>query len=186
MCPNTGRVVLNQGICTFWFKNPLVRRNTCPSTLHWHSLLLSSRSPYHRSLPILTMFQAAESDPTQLLLLNCVILSDKPSRTFNLNETFPVKVPKTDNVGILKKMIKEENPHTLDKVDAKDLILTQVSLPVDDGLAENLRRAELTPLNPVLPISQAFPRVEERHLHVVVQAPKNSEIPLVCPHRRSH
>ena len=26
MCPNAGRVVPNQSICTFWFKNPLVGR----------------------------------------------------------------------------------------------------------------------------------------------------------------
>jgi len=31
---------------------------------------------------------------------------------------FPVEIAKDKNVGILKKLIKEENPHALDRVDA--------------------------------------------------------------------
>jgi hypothetical protein len=68
-------------------------------------------------------------------------------------------------------MIKEEKAHRLKHVDASDLILTKVSLSVDDGLGENLKSIALTPLNPVLLLSQVFPRVEENRLHVVVQAP---------------
>jgi len=84
---------------------------------------------------------------------------------------FPVEVLKTKSVGILKKMIKEERSHRLKHADASDLILTQVSLPVDDGLGESLKDVELTPLNPILPLSQVFHRIEENRLHVVVQAP---------------
>jgi len=70
-----------------------------------------------------------ESDPAQLLLLNCFILGDKPSTSFKPNETFPVEVQKTKNVGILKDLIKEKKSHRLKHVDASDLILSQVSLP---------------------------------------------------------
>jgi len=108
-------------------------------------------------------------DPAQLLSLNCFVLGDKP------NEMFTVKVPKTDNVSILKKMIKEEKSPDLDHISASKLILTQVSLAVDDGLGEILKGIELTPLNPVLPLSQVFPRVEENHLHVIVQAPSKGK-----------
>jgi len=117
-----------------------------------------------------------DSDPAQLLLLNCFILSDKPNVTFEPNETFPIEVLKTKNVGILKDLIKEKKAHRLKHVDASDLILSQVSLTVDGGVGEILRSVEFTPLNPVLPLSQVFPRVEEKHLHIVVQAPTNGEI----------
>jgi hypothetical protein len=109
-------------------------------------------------------------------LLNCFVLSDKPNETLKPNETFPIKIQKTENVGILKDLIKEKKAHRLKHVDASDLILSQVSLPVDNGLGENLRTMEFTPLNPVLPLTQVFPRVEEKHLHIIVQAPTNSEI----------
>jgi hypothetical protein len=108
-------------------------------------------------------------------LLNCFILGDKPNETVKPNETFPVEVLKTKTIGILKKMIKEEKAHRLKHVDASDLILTKVSLSVDDHLGENLKGVELTPLNPVLPLSQVFPRVEENRLHLVVHAPHQGE-----------
>ena len=60
------------------------------------------------------------------IFLNCFVLGDKEDNVFT------VKIPKTDNVSILKKLIKEENPHTLDRVDAKDLELWEVSFPIDD------------------------------------------------------
>jgi hypothetical protein len=114
-----------------------------------------------------------ESDPVQLLSLKCFLLGEKP------HETFPVEVLKTKNVGILKGLIKEKNSHRLKHVDASDLILTQVSLAMDDGLGEFLKGIELTPLNPILSLSQALPHVEENRLRIVVQAPSKGKIILV-------
>jgi hypothetical protein len=54
------------------------------------------------------------------LSLNCFILGDDPE------SVFPVKIQRNDNVGILKKLIKEENARLLAPVDAKDLDLFQV------------------------------------------------------------
>jgi hypothetical protein len=105
------------------------------------------------------------SNHAQLLSLNCFVLGDKS------NETFTVEVPKTKNVSILKDLIKEKKVPDPDHVSASKLILSQVSLSVDDSLGENLKSIALTPLNPVLPLSQVFPRVEENRLHVIVQAP---------------
>jgi hypothetical protein len=42
------------------------------------------------------------------------------------DNVFTVKLPRTDNVSILKKMIKEENAPHLNHVAAKDLELFQV------------------------------------------------------------
>ena len=70
----------------------------------------------------------------------------------------------------------------LNHVVASELILSQVSLPVDDDLEESLNRVDLAPLKSLLPLSQLFPRVEENHLHIVIQAPTNGEPILVFLH----
>ena len=92
-----------------------------------------------------------------------------------LSQFFTVVILKSKNFSILKEMIKEKLPLRLDHVVALDLILSQVSLPVDDDLEERLKNVALTPLNPLLPVSQMFPCVEENRLHIVVQAPTNGE-----------
>jgi Crinkler effector protein N-terminal domain len=81
----------------------------------------------------------------------------------------------TKNISILKDLIKEKQSPRLNHVVASDLILSQVSLPVGDDLKESLKKIDLTPLEPLLLLSQVFPRVEENRLHIVVQAPTNGE-----------
>jgi len=61
---------------------------------------------------------------------------------------FTVEIEKSKNVSILKDLIKEKNAPHLNKVAAKDLDLTQVSLPVDDDLEEVLKKVDLVPLTP--------------------------------------
>ena len=109
----------------------------------------------------------------QLLSLNCFILpiDGKP----NPNQIFTVEILESKNVSILKRLIKEEQPHRLNHVDASELILSQVSLLVDNDLEESLKNVDLTPLKPLLPVSQVFPRVEENRLQVTVQVPTNGE-----------
>ena len=60
--------------------------------------------------PIATMSEATIS-------LNCFVLGD------GADNVFTVKLPKTDNVSILKKMIKEEKDHLLAHIDVSDLEL---------------------------------------------------------------
>ncbi|KAK2463747.1 hypothetical protein APHAL10511_004240 [Amanita phalloides] len=105
--------------------------------------------------------------PEQLLSLNCFVLGD------DMKEGFTIKIPKTNNVSILKKMIKEEKKPSFDNVTASKLIISQVSLPMDDDLEESLKNINLTPLNPFLPLWEVFHHVEGDHLHIVVQAPIN-------------
>ena len=59
------------------------------------------------------------------LSLNCLLFDD------DSKQVFTVKIPKSENVSILKKMIKEENARHLAHLDAKDLILWKVRLPID-------------------------------------------------------
>jgi hypothetical protein len=63
---------------------------------------------------------------TTNFLLNCFVLGDDEERVF------PVEIAKDKNVGILKKLIKEEKARLLNDVDASDLDLWTVCLPIDD------------------------------------------------------
>ena len=109
----------------------------------------------------------AASDPAQLLSLNCFVLGS------NSSEVFTVKVLKTENVSILKDLIKEKQSHRLNHVDASELILSQVSLPVVDDLEESLKNVDVAPLKSLLPLEQVFLHIEQNRLHIVVQAPSN-------------
>jgi hypothetical protein len=109
-------------------------------------------------------------DPTQLLSLNCLVLGD------DLKKGFTVKIPKTENVSILKKLIKEEKAPHLDHVAASDLDLWNISLAKDDFTDEKLKNiTSLEPLDAFLRLS-ALPCVEENHLHILVQAPTKGEL----------
>jgi len=90
--------------------------------------------------------------------LNCLILDDDSSHIFS------VKILQTDTVSNLKKVIKEENKHEFDGVDAKHLKLWKVD--IDPEKKEKLDlpddAKELKPLT-VGP--------EDGHLHILVQHP---------------
>ena len=110
-------------------------------------------------------------DPTQLLSLNCFVLGD------DLKKVFTVKIPKTENVSILKDLIKEKNSSSFCNVDLKNIDLWNVSIPMDDEADERLKNIDnLEPLKPLLSLSQVFPHVEENHLHVVVRPPIDGEL----------
>ena len=112
----------------------------------------------------------AAPDPTQLLSLNCFVLGSDSS------EIFTVEILKTKNVSILKKTIKEEQSRRLNHVDASELILSQVCLAMDADLEESFKNVVLTPLKPLLPLSQLFPHCKENWLHIVIQASTNSPV----------
>ena len=110
-------------------------------------------------------------DSTQLLSLNCFVLGD------DLKKVFTVEVQKDKNVSILKKLIKEEKACRLEHIDASDLDLWNVSILFNDDAGERLENIDnLEPLKPLLSLSQAFPHVEENHLHVVVRPPIDGEL----------
>jgi hypothetical protein len=97
-------------------------------------------------------------------LLNCFVLGDDEERIF------PVKIPRNDNVGILKKLIKEENPHALDRVDAKDLDLWEVCLPIDDPASKQPQAGPPLRVNKRLS-SLWNGEPSEDELHILVKAP---------------
>ena len=107
------------------------------------------------------------------LNLNCLVLGDDASRTF------PIKIAKSDTVGDLRKLIKEEKSHTFQHVDADTLVLWKVSILINRSLTENLSNrtfADESPLLPVDELSEVFSdSPARRHLHIVVSAPPASE-----------
>ena len=72
---------------------------------------------------------------------------------------FTVKIEKTENVSILKKLIKQAKANHLNHIDASDLDLFQVSLPPNGDVDAELQNLE--PLYNLLPLSQSFSRVRK-------------------------
>ena len=120
------------------------------------------------------------------LSLNCLVGGDYPDRIFT------VEIPKNKNISILKKLIKEEKGHHFERVDASDLYLWQVSIPIDDLPSKNppnigpkLRSEKL--------LSNVFPsELDINRIHVVACVPGQGEyyvdsalILLIIPSRRT-
>jgi hypothetical protein len=102
------------------------------------------------------------------LSLNCFILGGDSS------EVFTVKIPKTDNVSILKRLIKEEQSPRFNDVVASTLTTWKVSLPVDaitpEFTVDGVEPCEK--LQSVKKISSIFGEaLVDEHVHVLVQAP---------------
>ena len=99
--------------------------------------------------------------------LNCFVEGDQP------DQTFPVKIPKTENVGILKDLIKEKKSPDLDHVSASKLkvFLVSESFLIDD-LASKQPPTNDTPLRPNKGLSSLFAGdFSEEDLHIWVKAP---------------
>ena len=60
--------------------------------------------------------------PMSTFALNCMLLNDDPTKVFT------VKVPESENVSILKELIKAKKAPHLDHLAASDLILWKVRL----------------------------------------------------------
>jgi len=108
------------------------------------------------------------------LELNCLVLGDD-----NPRHIFPVKIEKTALVGTLKKVIKDEQKHAFEHVDADTLVLWSVSILVDENLRESLSKLELVDkgsLQPVQELSEIFTGTPvKKHVHIVIKAPPSGE-----------
>ena len=135
-----------------------------------------SRYLFHNSSPKL-LDEFSLGRPTipmsSTLNLNCSVLGDDASHTF------PIKISKSDTVGDLRKLIKEENTPAFDHVPANTLILWKVSILVNWSLTQNLSNrtfGDESSLLPVDELSEVFSdSPARRHLHIVVSAPPASE-----------
>ena len=105
---------------------------------------------------------------------------------------FTVKIPKTDNVSILKSLIKKEKAHHLNHIDASDLGLWQVSFPIDD--LHSKKPPTVGPkMRPNRLLSEVFPsELDNNFIHVVVRPPGQGKYDvdstlmlLIIPSRRT-
>jgi len=97
-------------------------------------------------------------------LLNCFVLGDKEDNVFT------VKIPKTDNVSILKDEIKKKKAHHLCHADASDLELWNVSFPIDDHASKKLQtQPPLRPNKILTSLWHGNPLDDD--LHILVKAP---------------
>jgi len=102
------------------------------------------------------------------LSLNCFVLGGDSS------EVFTVEILKTKNVSILKDLIKEKQSPRLNHVVASELILSQVSLPVDtitpELTVDNIETCQK--LHSVKKVSSIFGEaLVDEHIHILVQVP---------------
>lgn len=107
---------------------------------------------------------------SELLSLNYLLGDDLPA-----SQIFTVEVGKTKTVGFLKDLIKEKQSHRLRHVDASDLTVWKVSLPVDaitpehtvDDIVEGCQE-----LRSVKKIASIFSEaLVDEHVHILVRAP---------------
>ncbi|KAF8227713.1 hypothetical protein L208DRAFT_1295299 [Tricholoma matsutake] len=114
-----------------------------------------------------------------LLLLNCWVLGEDSTCVF------PVKIDCDENVGALKKAIKEEKKQVFDHITADSLDVWNVSIPIDEDTnleaqVKNLRLHEKKSLLPMQLLSGIFRNVVEQHLPVIVHASTGECSPDFC------
>src|SRR6266550_5006445 len=98
-----------------------------------------------------------------MLSINCFVLGS--------SEVFTVKIPKTENISILKDLIKEKQSPRLNHVVASELTAWKVSLPADT-ISPELTVDGVKALRSVEKISSIFGEaLVDEHVHILVQAP---------------
>ncbi|KAK3823809.1 MAG: hypothetical protein J3R72DRAFT_528890 [Linnemannia gamsii] len=104
-----------------------------------------------------------------------------------LSNAFPVEIESSKTIGTLKDLIKAKNPDTFNGVDAKDLTLWRVSIPVSDEdnndlpiLLNNVANKDKTELNnPRTRLSKLFPESPDDNTYILVQRPPPARSPPV-------
>ena len=100
---------------------------------------------------------------TVKLSINCFLLGDDSST---------VKIPRTENVSILRDLVKEKQSRRLNYVDASELTVWKVSLPVDAISPELTVGKECQKLHSLQKISSIFREaLADEHVHILVQVP---------------
>lgn len=122
------------------------------------------------SFCLVSHVSSAPPNPQSLLVLNCLVLGE------TCNEVFPVEIAMTKSVGVLKEVIKEKNSCLFNHVDARELVLWNVSkvvnLNLEKPLEKPLEKAKFLRERSLLPLeklSKVFPNtLVESRLHIMV------------------
>ena len=103
-----------------------------------------------------------------MISLNCLIHGEVPEKMFT------VKINKTENVSMLKDLIKEKKASRLEHVDASDLDLWMVDLRLDDLGAEQVlvNLDTYQKLSPCKTLSSFLDHImDDDHLHIIAKTP---------------
>ena len=131
------------------------------------------------------LFAIVGTPAPSLLLLNCWVLGE------DSNRIFPVKIDRDENVGGLKKAIKEEKKPAFNPITADSLDVWKVSIPIDKDASlvaqvKNLKVLKTKPLLPVWLLSGIFQNVVGQHLHVIVRTSTSECSPDFCLSLSNH
>jgi hypothetical protein len=109
---------------------------------------------------------------TDLLTLFCLVDGEFTSRAFS------VKASARDTVDDLKKLIRIENAHDFNDLDAKKLTLWLVSVPDDDGDSAVTLDAlhEKKKLHPRTYLFNLFPNGSGEDTYIIVQRPPQGNL----------
>ncbi|KAI9428975.1 hypothetical protein H4582DRAFT_395049 [Lactarius indigo] len=120
------------------------------------------------------------------IALNALVLGE------DLKDIFSVQVPGTETISDLRKAIenkKKKKKNTSCHIDASTFDLWKVSIPVDENLEakiNGLKFENKTPLLAVEGLSGVFSgKIEDEHLHIVVQPPYSARIAATSSQSRS-
>ncbi|KAG0019479.1 hypothetical protein BGZ81_009700 [Podila clonocystis] len=117
------------------------------------------------------------------LILFCLVDGETTTNAF------PIKIPSSDNVYDLKKLIKAVKNNDFSNIDTEKLILWHVSIPNEDndGLPILLETVpEKKKLGPVTYLSKVFPEeLPEKTIHILVQRPPPVHAPIPA-HTSTH
>jgi Crinkler effector protein N-terminal domain len=115
---------------------------------------------------------------TDTLEVNCLVLGQESSHVFL------IRIPENKTVYDLKEVVQDKKRRTFRDVDADDLQLFKVSIPVDnelDGILadfqpQNDPANSVQKLSAVWRLSQIFSAIPvDGYLHIIVQLPHSGE-----------
>ncbi|CAG8521809.1 7335_t:CDS:2 [Paraglomus brasilianum] len=96
-------------------------------------------------------------------------------------KAFPVDVEKNKTVGHLRKLIWKETQETFKNLDAKDLTLWAVSVPIGDGTVQvDLAQVEKCRLLPRSKIANTISEddLADEGFYVIIEPPKGIHLPI--------
>ncbi|KAF9397756.1 hypothetical protein BGZ94_006218, partial [Podila epigama] len=114
-----------------------------------------------------------------LLSLFCLVDGEATSNAFS------VEIDPSKTVDVLKKVIKSEKAIAFSDIDADQLTLWRVSIPLRDDddelpiLLNNVADKDKKKLGPVTRLSKVFPEdIPEESIHIIVQRPLQVHTPI--------
>jgi len=120
------------------------------------------------------------------ITLICLIYGDLTEKAFE------VKIEKNKSVSLLKEKIKDKNSNLFDGVDAKDIVLWKVNIPIGgdimevDIVLENNKKIGVQKLSyPTKKIDSIFTEnITDESIHIIVERPSGKCINAICSYNK--